>query len=256
MSESKYVLTLTTEQLLTVSKACEFYSRVMMGQFGEIAYETMLQSIKQDDFCTRREMMEDLLFQARKFAFPDLNGRGHSYGIGHNQSADRAWNTYQALRYARAWHEHPEGGITVDFNKPYPAGGESIPDCRLLTDDSDVVVWKKKAEAAIADLREVVKQTDDGCKLCIHNHVCLEEKCPKFECGVGAVGKDGTEFPDFKWSCTDFDWGTCSMLENTPCNGCDFQNHWEWRGPQEGEQPCRTSANTASTNPAEKQSQT
>ena len=68
----KYVLTLTTEQLLTVSKACEFYSRVMMGQFREIAFETMMQSIKHDDFCTRRDMMEDLLIQARQFAFPDL----------------------------------------------------------------------------------------------------------------------------------------------------------------------------------------
>lgn len=131
MSETKYVLTLTTEQLLTVSKACEFYSRVMMGQFGEIAFETMMQSIDRDDYCERREAMEDLLFQARKIAFPDLVGRGHSYGIGHNQSADRAWNAYQALRYARAWHEHPEGGGTVDFHPPYPAGGESIPKCKV-----------------------------------------------------------------------------------------------------------------------------
>lgn len=229
----KYVLTLTTEQLLTVSKACEFYSRVMMGQFREIAFETMMQSIKHDDFCTRRDMMEDLLIQARQFAFPDLMGPGHSYGIGHNKSADRAWNAYQALRYARAWHEHPEGGITVDFNKPYPAGGESIPDCRVLTDDSDAAAWKKKYEAVLADLHSIVKKCDDGCVLCVHNHVCQGEKCPKYEKGVGAVGKDGTEFPDFKWSCMDFDWGTCPMMENTPCNGCDFQNHWEWRGIQE-----------------------
>jgi hypothetical protein len=25
------------------------------------------------------------------------------------------------------------------------------------------------------------------------------------------------------WSCEDFDFGTCKMLENTPCNGC-FDN--------------------------------
>lgn len=130
-SEENYILTLNKEQALTVSKACEFYSRVMMGQFGEIAHETMMQSIRQDDFCTRREMMEDLLFQARRLAFPDLIGRGHSYGIGHNASGDRAWNAYQALRYAIAWHEHPEGGITVDFQKPYPAGGEAVPDCKV-----------------------------------------------------------------------------------------------------------------------------
>ncbi len=144
----KYILTLNKEQALTVSKACEFYSRVMMGQFGEIAYETMLQSIKQDDFCARREMMEDLLFQARRLAFPDLMGRGHSYGIGHNVSADRAWNTYQALRYAVAWHEHPEGGITVDFQKPYPAGGEAVPDCRveieMMLFDKETQRWFEK----------------------------------------------------------------------------------------------------------------
>ena len=33
-SKENYILTLTKEQALTVSKACEFYSRVMMGQFG------------------------------------------------------------------------------------------------------------------------------------------------------------------------------------------------------------------------------
>lgn len=130
-SEENYILTLNKEQALTVSKACEFYSRVMMGQFREIAFETMMQSIKRDDFCTRRDMMEDLLIQARQFAFPDLTGPGHSYGIGHNASADRAWNAYQALRYAIAWHEHPDGGITVDFQKPYPAGGEAVPDCKV-----------------------------------------------------------------------------------------------------------------------------
>lgn len=239
----RYVLTLTTEQLLTVSKACEFYSRVMMGQFGEIAHETMMQSVRQDDFCTRREMMEDLLFQARKFAFPDLHGRGHSYGIGHNKSADRAWNAYQALRYARAWHEHPEGGITVDFGPPYSAGGESIPDCRVLTDDSDAAAWKRKAEAAVADLHSVIKKCDDECKLCAHYFECQHEKCPMHEEGVGAVGKDGTEYPDFKWSCEDFDWGTCSMAKNTPCNGCDFQNHWEWRGIQEVQNGSNTAEN-------------
>lgn len=142
-NDEKYILTLTREQALTVSKACEFYARVMMGQFGEIAFETMLQSIKQDDFCTRREMMEDLLFQARKFAFPDLMSRGHSYGIGHSKPADRAWNAYQAIRYAVAWHEHPEGGITVDFRKPYPAGGEAVPDCKVDADPIRHARWEE-----------------------------------------------------------------------------------------------------------------
>lgn len=100
---------------------------------------------------------------------------------------------------------------------------------------NEAAEWKKKFDALYEDMRSVIKKCDEGCKLCIHNHVCQEENCPKFEKGVGAVGEDGTEHPDFKWTCMDFDWGTCPMLENTPCKDCDFQNHWEWRGPQKGE---------------------
>lgn len=127
----KYVLSLDTDQLRAVARACEFYARVMNGQFEEIAYEVMLRNIRDCDHCSRRDAMEDLLFQARRYAFPDLISRGHSYGVGHDVAADRAWNAYQALRYAQAWYEHPEGGYTVNFREPYPAGGEAVPKCTV-----------------------------------------------------------------------------------------------------------------------------
>lgn len=132
-----YTLTMTQEQALTVSKACEFYARVMMGQFNEIAFETMMPHMSRTDFCERRDYMETLLHQARKCAFPDLTGPGHSYGVGHTVSSDRAWEAYQVLRHAIAWTNKPEGGSTVDFHPPMCfSGDKSMP--QVLVDGKEV----------------------------------------------------------------------------------------------------------------------
>ena len=58
------------------------------------------------------------------------------------------------------------------------------------------------------------------------------KECDKYIEGVGGYGQDGKHFPDWKWSCMDFDFGTCPRLEDTPCNEC-FDNDckgFEWRG--------------------------
>lgn len=96
-----------------------------------------------------------------------------------------------------------------------------------LSADRDA--WQHIADAAVRDLHSVIKQVD-GCSLCAHYYPCAGKDCPKYISGTGANNPDGTEDPDFKWTCEDFDFGTCPALENMPCNGCDFENHWEWRG--------------------------
>lgn len=132
-----YTLIMTQDQALNLSKACEFYSRVMMGQFEEIAFQTMLPHIGKTDFCERREQMQNLLYQARRFAFPELTGPGHSYGVGQSVTSDRAWEVYQVLRHAIAWTNHPEGGSTVDFHPPMCfSGDKSMP--KVLVDGKEV----------------------------------------------------------------------------------------------------------------------
>lgn len=137
-SPHTYTLTMTQDQALIVSKACEFYARVMMGQFNEIVFETMMPHTSRPDFCERRDHMEALLHQARKCAFPDLTGPGHSYGVGHSVSSDRAWEAYQVLRHAIAWTNKPEGGSTVDFHPPMCfSGDKAMP--QVLVDGKKVV---------------------------------------------------------------------------------------------------------------------
>lgn len=66
-------------------------------------------------------------------------------------------------------------------------------------------------------------ESENTCKYCENDIECKGKKCEKYSEGMGGYGQDGQHFPDWKWTCEDFDFGTCSLLEDTPCNGC-FEN--------------------------------
>lgn len=88
-----------------------------------------------------------------------------------------------------------------------------------------ISIWKHRAEAAERDLRSIIRQADDGCRLCAHHQPCRGKDCPNY------IGDK--EDPRLTWPCDVFDFGICPPLENSPCNGCVFNNHWKWRGPCE-----------------------
>lgn len=92
-------LTMTDEQAQIVSKACEFFVRVRIGQFQEITFNLMRDRPLPDDFCRRKESAEILLLEARKYIYPELRGTGHSYGIGKFDDADAAYDVHQAIRH-------------------------------------------------------------------------------------------------------------------------------------------------------------
>lgn len=91
-------LTLTDKQAKLLAHACEFYARIVMGQFTEIPFELLNFGIDADDYCERRDKADELLLEARKYIYPELNGRGHSYGVGKFENADKVWDVYQAIR--------------------------------------------------------------------------------------------------------------------------------------------------------------
>ena len=96
---------------------------------------------------------------------------------------------------------------------------------------------KRERAAVLADLKANIRYIDDGCKLCAHYVECREEDCPHYISGAGGemTDKNGTvaELPDMRWSCMDFDFGSCDLRKDTPCATCDFVNNWEWRGVRE-----------------------
>lgn len=93
-------LELTDEQAKIVSTACEFYARMKMGQFGEVLSRIMNIRENPEHYSTRRECAERLLFSARAYIYPQLQGPGHSYGIGKFPEADKAFDVHQVIDYA------------------------------------------------------------------------------------------------------------------------------------------------------------
>lgn len=70
---------------------------------------------------------------------------------------------------------------------------------------------------------ELAMQSENICKYCENKIECKGKKCEKYCEGKGGYGQNGQYFADWKWTCEDFDFGTCPLLENTPCNEC-FEN--------------------------------
>lgn len=87
---------------------------------------------------------------------------------------------------------------------------------------------KTQLNGAIEDIKTVFN-TDDVCLLCKHYIKCEGKDCECYMSGYGLEDENGNYIP-WSWSCIDFNFGECSKLKNTPCNGCDFINNFEWRG--------------------------
>lgn len=78
----------------------------------------------------------------------------------------------------------------------------------------------------------LLKENIDVCSYCVHDKECKGEKCEYYIEGVGATGENGENYPEFKWKCTDFVFGECPFLENTPCYRCVENDNkgFEWKG--------------------------
>lgn len=82
------------------------------------------------------------------------------------------------------------------------------------------------------DFHELVMKSANICDYCKHNTECKGKDCPKYISGKGCIDENGKELPDWEWDCMDFDFGTCPMLEDTPCNDCIKNDNkgFEWIG--------------------------
>ena len=91
--------------------------------------------------------------------------------------------------------------------------------------------YSERCQKLEEDFMELVVDSENMCSYCKYNIECKVKECPKYIEGKGCWD-DKRCHHDWVWSCRDFDFGTCDLLENTPCNGC-IQNDnkgFEWRG--------------------------
>lgn len=132
----KYRLEMTEKQARCVVAALDLSTRILLGQWKEIIECCMdYEPGKMDEWCQRRDEAEEILLQARKIVMPELTGWGHSYGVYQREGTERAFNVMKAVRSAIAWHNHQEGGLTVDFDRPMAIHvAEEMPKCEVVED--------------------------------------------------------------------------------------------------------------------------
>lgn len=127
----KITVELTREQAYAVMNATEFLARLEIGQFREITFNFLERFTTPDGKydSARREKVDEQLEEVCKeifgvdiYGWPNIEKKS----ILH----ERCWAVYATIRYALAWHDHPEGGNTVNFNKPL-GYGEPLPKCKV-----------------------------------------------------------------------------------------------------------------------------
>lgn len=128
-------LRLNEEQAKICAQACEFFARIRMGQFQELVWLCGKNHCA-EDYDTAQRAWLDL----RKQVYPDLDGPGHSYGVGYFPEADTAYDIHQVIDFAMGgkepWSHNP---LPECYNnqKPKPLTLEEL----LAVNDEPVWIW-------------------------------------------------------------------------------------------------------------------
>lgn len=114
--------TLKIEDIYDINDALDLYSRILCGQYDELLY---FYGIRQG-YSEEILQLKTYLISLRRICIPeltcDLNGSLGIWNPKTPQNAIKAYDIRQILRYQIAYHNFPEGGITVNFNWPYIHG--------------------------------------------------------------------------------------------------------------------------------------
>ena len=135
---AKYQLTMTEKQARTVIAACDFLARIRIGQWKELVDLCLPYDRENiDEWCQKRDDAELLIMSVRDKVMPELSYNA-SYGVYKFEETERAINVLKAVRSAIAWHNKPEGGYEVIYDRPHAHNvAEEMPKCEVVDDGQD-----------------------------------------------------------------------------------------------------------------------
>ncbi len=127
----------TYEELQHLINSLDQYSRIFTGQYDIVLdkYIWYLAKEKRVTIDKIREV-EKLLYSIRYLFIPTLDDDSRrSLGIlsyDTPETAKKAYDIHQVLRFQKAWYLYPEGGYTVIFFDPYICGTWNVDKIDLL----------------------------------------------------------------------------------------------------------------------------
>ena len=125
----KYILEMNEDQAQILTDALEFYARMSIGQWNELA--ELVLNLDDDEYVDKERKMVNRLMKLRYIAFPDLPIDA-SYSVTSKPLACLAWELYTVVRHRIAWTNHPEGGMTVNFDPPISFTGVPLAECKAV----------------------------------------------------------------------------------------------------------------------------
>ena len=135
---TKYRLEMNEEQARTVIAALDLAIRIRLGQWNEIVEQCLECDYDDiDEYLKRKEDAVYILEQAREIVMPELKGKmmACSYGVYKFDYTERAFNVLKAVRSCIAWHENPQGGYEVIYDRPRAINvNEGMPKCEVVED--------------------------------------------------------------------------------------------------------------------------
>lgn len=144
------------DQVHTLIKALDLYSRIFMGQYSEIEWCLRLNTRAADgrplyEVVDENELQMALL-KVRDLAMPALKGYGFhgSYGIwsaDNDRRSVEAFDLEQVIRHSDAWFRNPEGGIGTHFDRPWIHG-------RFSKMKAECVGTKENYQMLLSDITE------------------------------------------------------------------------------------------------------
>lgn len=127
---TKYKIELNEEQVNTLIKALDLYSRIGLGQFHEILdwqfnWNKNISYENDNYICEQLDLI--------KFILTDFSSNEYR-GICSPDTPERckvAFDIQQVVRYCQAWHNNPKGDITVNYDEPMVCSNQPLPKCSV-----------------------------------------------------------------------------------------------------------------------------
>jgi hypothetical protein len=131
-----YQLTLSAKQLGTIQHALDMFFRVGMGQMREVCEHMIDHKLPIDEWCDRRDRVNDILSAAKSVARPELSVNAfHGINSTAIDDANRiASDIHNVIRHHVVMENNP-GGWTVAHNEPRARSEEPLPAIRTVEEE-------------------------------------------------------------------------------------------------------------------------
>ena len=123
----KFHIELNDQQVSTLIKALDLYSRIGLGQFKEIL-DRQFNWNASSNYEDAIEKLEQVKYLLTEFESNEYRG---IYGRDTPESCKIAWDIQQVVRHCQSWAKHPEGGLTVNFDEPLAGSQQPLPKCKV-----------------------------------------------------------------------------------------------------------------------------